>query len=66
MLWNELDFEIQSTVLLKIINLVDSEDNVEIRDALRSAFLELRMWSNFPCQVIEESTDPAVQAQDAY
>jgi hypothetical protein len=74
MLWNELDFEIQREVLLKIINLVDDEPNMETRDAIRAAFLELRMWSNFPCPVIDnkdianckinDTTNDIVEAQE--
>jgi len=65
MLWNELDFETQSIVLLKILNMVDDEKNKNTKKALKAAFFELRMWSNFPCPVIEEKTIIA-EAQDVY
>lgn len=63
-LWNELEFETQSDVLLKILNLMDEEKDNKIKKALKAAFLELRMWSDFPCPVIEPPY--IVQAQEPY
>ena len=37
----------------KIICLIDDEGDPDIIDGLRSAFLELRMWSSFPCEVVD-------------
>ena len=39
MLWNELEFETQSTVLLKILNLMDEEADKDTKKALKAAFL---------------------------
>jgi hypothetical protein len=64
MLWNELEFELQSQVLTTILNLIDEEPNKKKQKALMAAFLELRMWSNFPCPVIDNPD--IVQAQDCY
>jgi hypothetical protein len=66
MLWNELEYDTQSTILLKILSLIDDERDKKMRGALMAAFLELRMWSNFPCQVIEEESLPVAEAQDQY
>jgi hypothetical protein len=63
-LWNELEFETQSDVLLKILNLMDEEKDKKTKRALKAAFFELRMWSNFPCPTIDSPN--AVQAQDSY
>ncbi len=62
--WNELEFETQSNVLLKILNLMDEEKDADAKTALKAAFFELRMWSNFPCPVID--APDAVQAQECY
>jgi len=63
-LWNELEFETQSDVLLKILNLMDEEKNKKTKKALKAAFLELRMWSNFPCPVVDVPN--IVQANETY
>ena len=62
--WNELEFETQSTVLLKILSLMDEESDKETKRALKAAFFELRIWSDFPCPVIDELG--AVEAQESY
>jgi hypothetical protein len=66
MLWNELDFDVQREVLIKILNMADNEDDSHMKKALFAAFLELRMWSNSPCQVIDDDDNDynIVQAQD--
>ena len=76
MLWNELEFEAQHNILLKIMKMSDKEKNPEVRAALHAAFFELRLWSNHPGAIIDDAqedidvdidyTDFAVLAQDPY
>jgi len=49
MLWNELSYEAQQTILDKIANLVSKESDVNIKQGLVAALNELDAWSNNPC-----------------
>jgi hypothetical protein len=61
-MWNDLDHNLQCAVLSKILELSDNSDR-EMQIAFKAAFLELRMWSKFPCEIIE---DLIIEASEGY
>jgi len=65
MLWNELSYEMQMRVLDRISDLISGEKDEELQFAIAAAVVELEVWSNTPCTIVEEESYVA-QAQDAY
>lgn len=58
MQWNELSYEMQMKVLDRIGDLMLEEDDDEpLQFALAAAIMELEVWSNSPCQVVEEKEE---------
>ena len=54
MQWNDLSYEVQMKVLDRIGDLIFEEKNEEMQFAIAAAIVELEVWSNTPCKVIEE------------
>lgn len=56
-LWNHLDYNLQSKVIDRIVDLLKDEEDDAMQDGIIAAVHELEVWSNSPCVVMEEK-DP--------
>ena len=54
MLWNHLDYSTQVKVIDRIVDLLKNEEDDLMQDGIIAAIHELEVWSNTPCQVIDE------------
>jgi hypothetical protein len=66
MLWNELDYDLQSKVIDKIVDLIRDEDDNEVVDGIMSAVHELEVWSNSPCIIMDEDKGFVAEAIDPF
>lgn len=55
MIWNQLPYELQQKVIDRIVTLLEDEEDDVMQDGLIAAVHELEVWSNSPCQIIDES-----------
>lgn len=61
--WNHLQYIDQMRAMDKIAELIEQQSDETVRVALTAALMELEMWSNTPCEVLndlvghEEPTD---------
>lgn len=54
MQWNELDYDLQTKIIDRIVDLLTLEEDYDIQDGIIAAVHELEMWSNSPCLIVEE------------
>lgn len=66
MLWNELDYEVQSRVINRIVDLLRDEEDDSVVDGIMSAVHELEVWSNSPCIVMDEERNFVAEAVDPF
>lgn len=64
MLWNELEYKDQMKIIDKIVSLLEKEDDSDTQDGLMAAIHELELWSNSPCQVLDENAVVVAPAKD--
>ncbi len=55
--WNELSFEQQKKILGLIEDLLLRQTDIELQDGLVAAMVELEMWSNSPCPVLDVDSE---------
>ncbi len=58
MLWNQLDYPLQSKVIDRIVDLLKDEEDDTMQDGIIAAVHELEVWSNSPCQTLDVEDDP--------
>jgi hypothetical protein len=62
MLWNHLDYSLQCKVIDRIVDLLKDEEDELMQDGIIAAVHELEVWSNSPCEIVEniyeEEKDP--------
>lgn len=65
-LWNEIDYDTQKRVMDLIEELLLKRTDEDLQDGMAAALSELEIWSNSPCQIVEDPNDPTspVQAAD--
>jgi hypothetical protein len=63
MLWNELDYELQSKVIDRIVSLLKEEEDDSMQDGIIAAVHELEVWSNTPCQIFDEKEYVAIAVE---
>jgi hypothetical protein len=54
MLWNHLDYSTQVKVIDRIVDLLKDEEDDLMQDGIIAAVHELEVWSNTPCQIVED------------
>jgi len=54
MQWNDLTWEMQMQVLDKFGDLLLHQTDEKMQNAMVAAIVELEMWSNTPCKIIED------------
>jgi len=65
MLWNELEYSDQMKIIDRIVSLLEKEDDSLMQDGIIAAIHELEVWSNSPCQILDEDV-LVVQATDSW
>jgi len=58
MLWNHLDYNLQSKVIDRIVDLLKDEEDSIMQDGIIAAVHELEIWSNSHCTVTDVEDDP--------
>jgi len=54
MQWNDLTWEMQVQVLDKFEDLLLHQTDIAMQDAMVAAIVELEIWSNRECKIIED------------